>query len=126
MQAGLRANGAPRGRRSLARPPLPPRRGSSHVRAPVHSPPGYRAFPHPLFPRTPRRAVAPSSANRGGGMPPDAVALVCQDAALTADVRRLCAAVGQDVHVITDQADMRRLRRRLAVLLVDATAPDFS
>src|SRR5438874_1173127 len=35
------------------RPPLPPRRGSSHVRAPVHSPPGCRAFPHPLFPRTP-------------------------------------------------------------------------
>ena len=59
-------------------------------------------------------------------MPPDAVALVCQDPALTADVRRLCAAVGQDLHVITDQADMRRLRRRLAVLLVDATAPDFS
>lgn len=54
----------------------------------------------------------------------DAVVLVSRDAELTADVRRLCAAGGHDLDVVTCRADFGQLRRRAAVLLVDAASPD--
>lgn len=58
-------------------------------------------------------------------MPADAVMLVSRDPELTADVRRLCAAAGQELHVLAARTDLTQLRRRPVVLLVDAASPDI-
>jgi secretion/DNA translocation related CpaE-like protein len=59
-------------------------------------------------------------------MPPDGVALVSRDQELVAGVRRLCAAAGQELEVVAQQADIRALRRRAAAVLVDAASPDVA
>lgn len=59
-------------------------------------------------------------------MPPDGVGLVSRDPELIADVRRLCAAAGQDLRVVAAPAEVAPLLRRLGVLLVDAASPDIT
>lgn len=59
-------------------------------------------------------------------MPPDVVAIISRDPELIADVRRLCAAAGQELQVVAQHADVHSLRRRVGVLLVDAASPDLA
>ena len=59
-------------------------------------------------------------------MPPDGVGLVSRDPELIADIRRLCAAAGQELRVVAAPTEVTPLMRRLSVLLVDAALPDIT
>ena len=59
-------------------------------------------------------------------MPPVGVGLVSRDPELIAEVRRLCAAAGQELRIVAALAELAPLTRRLGVLLVDAASPDLT
>ena len=59
-------------------------------------------------------------------MRPDGVGLVSRDPELIADVRRLCAAAGQDLQIVAAPGGPTPSRRRLDMLLIDAASPDLT